>query len=106
MNDLENDSGEEELELDEEQARQAEEDTPGGVEGEGEGEAEVGDEMIVPEGGIKPAQELDQDQVDQMELASVAAVSQVAKLTASRTMKDVLSVSYSHSSQVVIGQRS
>ena len=91
MNDLENDSGDEFEAQDDHTPTQ----DGGELEGEGEGgaEMEVGDEMVVPEGGIKPAQELDQDQVDQMELKSVAAVSQVAKLSGSKTMREVLAVS-------------
>jgi len=91
MNDLENDSGEEELELDEElNGDQEGEQAPAGA------EDEVGESMIVHEGGIAQTDELDHEQVNQMELKSVAAVSEVAKLTSSRTMKDVLQVGRPH----------
>ncbi|GAA6064782.1 hypothetical protein JCM10212_004804 [Sporobolomyces blumeae] len=53
-------------------------------------EHEIGDEMVVPEGGVKPAEELDADEVNRMDLASVAQVSKVAKLHGGRTLKDVL----------------
>jgi U4/U6 small nuclear ribonucleoprotein PRP31 len=91
MNDLENDSGDE-FDVEDDPTAAQDGDEGGGA--EGEGEMEVEDEVIVPEGGIKPAQELDQDQVDQMELKSVAAVSQVAKLSGSKTMREVLAVSW------------
>ncbi|GAA6040887.1 hypothetical protein JCM8097_003172 [Rhodosporidiobolus ruineniae] len=78
-------------------------------EGEGEGEADEDDEMEdaeaaegdaadvpvgemhVPEGGVRPAEELDQEQVDQMDLGAVKEVGKVAKLYGGRTLKDVLS---------------
>ena len=54
---------------------------------------ELTDEMYrVPEGGIKPAEELDQDQVNRMDLASVSQVNKVAKLYGGKTLKDVLQV--------------
>lgn len=59
-----------------------------------EGDVELSDEMYrVPEGGIKPAEELDQDQVDRMDLASIGQVNKVAKLYGGKTLKDVLQVS-------------
>lgn len=62
---------------------------------ENEGQAtEITDEMMrIPEGGIKPAEELDQEQVDRMDLKSVGEVGKVAKLYNGKTLKDVLQVS-------------
>ncbi|GAA5901091.1 U4/U6-U5 snRNP complex subunit PRP31 [Sporobolomyces salmoneus] len=65
-----------------------EEDEPEAGEGE---DVEITDEMMkVPEGGIKPAEELDQDQVDRMDFAQVGQVGKVAKLYTGKTLKDVL----------------
>jgi U4/U6 small nuclear ribonucleoprotein PRP31 len=47
---------------------------------------------LVLEGGIKPADELDAEDVQRMELGSVADVSKVAKLEGSKRMADVLKV--------------
>ncbi|KAF7776074.1 hypothetical protein Agabi119p4_4467 [Agaricus bisporus var. burnettii] len=62
-------------------------------EGEGEGEEEEGDEKMagmVLEGGVKPADELDAEDVQQMELGSIDDVSKIAKLENSKRMVDVL----------------
>lgn len=55
-------------------------------------EVEVTDEMVVPEGGVKPTLELDPESVDAMEMSSVAEVGKVAKLAGSKQMKEVLTV--------------
>lgn len=72
----------------------------GADDGEGGGEevdaamAALADgEAHVPEGGIKPAQELDEEAVNAMDMTGVAEVSKVAKLQGSRTMREVLKVS-------------
>ena len=62
----------------------------------GDGEAE--DEMdaqggLVLEGGVKPADELDKEDVQRMELGNVEDVGKVAKLDGSRRMNDTLKVS-------------
>ncbi|GAA6009005.1 hypothetical protein JCM11491_005709 [Sporobolomyces phaffii] len=58
---------------------------------EGTHDAELTDEMFtVPEGGVRPAEELDQDQVDRMDLTHVGQVAKVAKLFGGKTLKDVL----------------
>lgn len=49
-------------------------------------------EAHVPEGGVKPAQELDEDAVNAMDMSGVAEVTKVAKLQGGRTMRDVLQV--------------
>lgn len=60
---------------------------------DGGDDIELTDEMYkVPEGGIKPAEELDQDQVNRMDLASISQVNKVAKLYGGKTLKDVLQV--------------
>ncbi|KWU47243.1 Nop domain-containing protein [Rhodotorula sp. JG-1b] len=47
-------------------------------------------EAHVPEGGVKPAHELDEDAVNAMDMSGVAEVTKVAKLQGGRTMRDVL----------------
>ena len=63
---------------------------------EGEGDEEEGDSKImgglVLEGGIKPAEELDAEDVQQMELGGVEDVRKVAKLDGSKRMNDILKV--------------
>lgn len=56
-----------------------------GDEGDGKG-------GLVLEGGVKPAEELDQADVDEMELGAVSDVRNVAKLEGSKRMKDILKV--------------
>ncbi|KAF9815525.1 hypothetical protein IEO21_04525 [Rhodonia placenta] len=62
---------------------------------EGEGEAEGAEEDklvggLVLEGGIKPAEELDVEEVQRMELGGVEDVRKVAKLDGSKRMNDIL----------------
>lgn len=47
-------------------------------------------EMAIPEGGVKPAEELDAEDVAQMQLRNVRDVRSVAKLTSSKAFKEVL----------------
>ncbi|GAA5996703.1 U4/U6-U5 snRNP complex subunit PRP31 [Rhodotorula paludigena] len=47
-------------------------------------------DMHVPEGGVRPAEEVDPDTVNAMDLAAVSEVGKVARLQGSRTMRDVL----------------
>ncbi|KAF9649338.1 Nop domain-containing protein [Thelephora ganbajun] len=54
---------------------------------DGEGEQQVG---LVLEGGVRPADELDADDVQQMELGGVEDVSKIAKLYGSKRMNDIL----------------
>lgn len=56
-------------------------------------DGEVTEEMRLPSGGIKPAEELDPAAVNTMELGAVSEVSRVAKLAGSKVMREVLSVS-------------
>lgn len=58
-------------------------------EGEGEGEQQAG---LVLEGGVRPADELDVDDVQQMKLGSVEDVTKIAKLYGSKRMNDILKV--------------
>jgi U4/U6 small nuclear ribonucleoprotein PRP31 len=60
-----------------------------GLEG-GEGQPEVGG--LVLEGGVKPAEELDAEDVQQMELGNIADVGKIAKLEGSKRMVDILKV--------------
>ena len=55
----------------------------------GEGEQQAG---LVLEGGMRPAEELDADDVQQMELGGVEDVSKIAKLYGSKRMNDILKV--------------
>lgn len=64
---------------------------------EGEAEAEGGSDEkeiggLVLEGGIKPAEELDAEEVQRMELGGVEDVRKVAKLEGSKRMNDILKV--------------
>jgi U4/U6 small nuclear ribonucleoprotein PRP31 len=59
------------------------------------GEAEADEETsaqggLVLEGGVKPADELDKEDVQRMELGNVEDVGKVAKLDGSRRMNDTL----------------
>ncbi|EPQ59357.1 Nop domain-containing protein [Gloeophyllum trabeum ATCC 11539] len=66
--------------------------------GEGEGEGGEGEEndddakvgTLVMAGGMKPAEELDAEEVQRMELGGVEDVGQVAKLEGSKRMKEIL----------------
>lgn len=57
---------------------------------DGEGEQQVG---LVLEGGMRPADELGAEDVQQMELGGVEDVSKIAKLHGSKRMNDILRVS-------------
>lgn len=65
---------------------------------EGEGEAEATEDgkgevgALVLEGGVKPAEELDAEEVQRMELGGVEDVRKVAKLYGSKRMNDILKV--------------
>ena len=64
---------------------------------EGEDEEEGGDGQqqvggLVLEGGIKPADELDAEDVQQMELGGIEDVGKIAKLEGSKRMADILKV--------------
>lgn len=60
------------------------------AEGAEDGKGEVG--ALVLEGGIKPAEELDAEEVQRMELGGVEDVRKVAKLYGSKRMNDILKV--------------
>ncbi|KZS94095.1 Nop domain-containing protein [Sistotremastrum niveocremeum HHB9708] len=60
----------------------------GDEEDEGEGENEIGG--LVLEGGVRPADELDEETVAQMDLMGVEDVRKIAKLEGSKRMNDVL----------------
>jgi len=57
------------------------------------GDTEVG--ALVLEGGMKPAEELDAEEVQRMELGAIADVGKVAKLDGSKRMNDILKVGVS-----------
>ena len=59
------------------------------VDTESEDEGPTG---LVLEGGVKPAEELDAEDVQQMELGTVEDVSKVAKLYGSKRMTEILKV--------------
>lgn len=56
---------------------------------------EVG--ALVLEGGIKPAEELDVEDVQRMELGAIEDVNKIAKLEGSKRMSDILKVRSLHS---------
>jgi U4/U6 small nuclear ribonucleoprotein PRP31 len=49
---------------------------------------------FVPEGGVRPADELDAEEVENTDLAGVEDVGKVARLMMGKKLKEVLSVSY------------
>jgi U4/U6 small nuclear ribonucleoprotein PRP31 len=57
------------------------------------GEAE-GTAGMVLEGGVKPAEELDAEEVQRMELSTVDDVRTVARLEGSKRMAEILSVRF------------
>ena len=62
--------------------------------GEAEAEEEVNAQVgLVLEGGVKPADELDKEDVQRMELGNVEDVGKVAKLDGSRRMNETLKAS-------------
>jgi U4/U6 small nuclear ribonucleoprotein PRP31 len=74
------------------EANESDEEMAGG-DGEAgeEGQEEVGG--LVLEGGIKPADELHAEDVQQMELSAVEDVTKIAKLVGSKRMVEILKVS-------------
>ena len=61
--------------------------------GEGDADGETqGTTGMVLEGGVKPADELDAEEVQRMELGAVDDVRKVARLEGSRRMTEILSV--------------
>lgn len=78
-----------------EQSGAGDADADGDQDGDGVDAAMAGladGEAHVPEGGVKPAHELDEDAVNAMDMSGVAEVTKVAKLQGGRTMRDVLQV--------------
>jgi U4/U6 small nuclear ribonucleoprotein PRP31 len=62
---------------------------------EGAGGSEgAGEAALVLVGGVRPAEELDAEDVQQMELGTIADVATVAKLEGSKRMSDILKVCY------------
>lgn len=77
-------------------------DAEGDVEmSDGEGEATTGpnalDALGVMAGGVRPAEQLDAEAVERMELSTVENVSKVAKLYGSKRMRDIVNVRQGHS---------
>ena len=56
------------------------------------GQGETAKAGYVPEGGIRPAAELDAEEVQRMELGEIDDVRKVAKLDGSKRMADILKV--------------
>ena len=63
-----------------------------GDEEEGDGDQKKAVGSLVLDGGIKPAEELDADEVQRMELGNVEDVRKVAKLYGSKRMNDTVKV--------------
>lgn len=61
-------------------------------ENENENENEGGSGGLVLEGGVRPAEELDAEDVQRMELGGVEDVRDIAKLEGSKRMADILKV--------------
>jgi len=74
--------------------RKAAEESDEDMSAEEGGEDEEGEQQagLVLEGGVRPADELDADDVQQMELGGVEDVSKIAKLYGSKRMNDILKV--------------
>jgi len=107
LNDLDDLGGEESLgyikEEDEEMPpppplkRKAEGDSDDEMEDDDEEQdGNTGSGGLVMPGGVKPADELDQEDVDQMELGLVEDVRSIAKLEGSKRMSDILQVCTIH----------
>ena len=62
-------------------------------EGGADGETEEATGLVL-EGGVKPAEELDAEEVQRMELGTVDDVRKVARLEGSRRMTEILSVCF------------
>lgn len=65
--------------------------------GEGPQEEEQADQeadtdMLLPEGGVKPAEELDRDEVEDLNLKAIADVKKVAKLASSSAFQECVRV--------------
>jgi U4/U6 small nuclear ribonucleoprotein PRP31 len=82
------------------QKRKAEDDLADLGDGDADEDEEMGDEeaqgkeigSLVLEGGVKPADELDAEDVQQMELGGIEDVTKIAKLEGSKRMSDILKV--------------
>jgi U4/U6 small nuclear ribonucleoprotein PRP31 len=48
---------------------------------------------IVPEGGVRPAEELDEAEVEKADMTGVEDVGKVAKLAGGRKLRDIMAVS-------------
>lgn len=60
---------------------------------ETEEQDEAGDtQMLLPEGGVKPAEELDRDEVEDLNLKAIADVKKVAKLASSPAFQECVRV--------------
>lgn len=57
-----------------------------------EEENAVGEGSLVLEGGVKPAEELDAEDVQQMDLGAIEDITSIAKLHGSKKMSDILKV--------------
>lgn len=56
----------------------------------------------VPEGGVRPADELDQDEVNRTDLAGIEDVAKVAKLMTGKKLKEVLEVSHAQAERYAL----
>jgi U4/U6 small nuclear ribonucleoprotein PRP31 len=62
------------------------------IEDGGNKESNIEKAGLVLEGGVKPADELDAEDVQQMDLGAIEDVSNIAKLEGSKRMSDILGV--------------
>ena len=75
--------------LDHDMSAEDDDEQPDGPDGK---RLEVG--ALVLEGGIKPAEELDVEDVQRMELGAIEDVNKIAKLEGSKRMSDILKVRF------------
>lgn len=71
-------------------------------EGEAEEEEGVSGEGLVLDGGVNPAEELDAEDVQQMDLGAIEDVGSIAKLEGSKKMSDILKVTPSSLTALVL----
>jgi len=77
---------------DEEEMSEEEEDEENAEKGPDGKRVEVG--SLVLEGGVKPADELDAEDVQRMELGAIEDVAKIAKLEGSKRMNEILKVCF------------
>lgn len=93
MDDLEDELGSDEGELSVDHADELRQSNDQPDEMDSKKQNSFTDDIIRSQGGIQPAQELHEEDVEAMELAAVPEVRQVAKLLNSRALRETMQVS-------------